>query len=113
MVYTSDHGEDMEWQHGVKQLWNNYHVPFVIWLSDRYKKDNSEQYINIMHNKEKAFSSDMTYNTLCGMLNMKSNYYDSSEDYSSKEYSFDKNNVKVVLGKYNVSGDNGLNQIDK
>ena len=39
MVYTSDHGEDMEWQHGVKQLWNNYHVPFVIWLSDRYKKD--------------------------------------------------------------------------
>lgn len=113
MVYTSDHGEDMEWQHGVKQLWNNYHVPFVIWLSDRYKKDNPEQYINIMHNKEKAFSNDMTYNTLCGMLNMKSNYYDSSEDYSSKEYSFDKNNVKVVLGKYNVSGDNGLNQIDK
>lgn len=113
MLYTSDHGEDMEWQHGTKQLWNNYHVPCMIWVSDTYKQYFSSQYENLQNNRDRAFSNDMIYNTLCGMMNLKSNYYNSDEDYSSKHYMYDRNNIRVVSGKHYAIEDNGSRYIEE
>lgn len=113
MLYTSDHGEDMQWQHGTKQLWNNYHVPYMIWVSDKYKKECVRQYNNLIANHDKALSNDMVYNTLCGMLNIRSNYYDDKEDCSSEEYAYDRDNVKVVSGRYSVKYDSGQEYIDR
>ncbi|MBP5469670.1 MAG: sulfatase-like hydrolase/transferase [Candidatus Riflebacteria bacterium] len=94
-IFTSDHGEVI----GDDGLWvrrgdainrkSCRYVPMVIWVSDRFKNENSEKY-NILKNncqRLKRVSHDHIYHTVLGLYNIITEYYDSKLDLFSQEAS--------------------------
>lgn len=52
----------------------------------------------------------MIYNTLCGILNAESNYYDAGEDFSGKDYKYRLDDLWTFGKEVKVDGDPFLNK---
>ncbi len=92
-IFTSDHGEVI----GDDGLWVRRgdamtregcrYVPLVIWVSERFKNENSEKYNILINNCQrlKRVSHDHIYHTVLGLYNIKTEYYNSKLDLFSQE----------------------------
>lgn len=91
-IFTSDHGEAL----GDQGLWvrredaitmeSCRHVPFVIWVSEHFKKENAEKYAVLLKNREKfdTVSHDHIYHTVLGLFGVVTPSYDSKLDLFSE-----------------------------
>ena len=121
LVYLSDHGEEhydyrdysgRTFEKGKSKsvgiLKYQYEVPFVIWCSEKYKERNPEN-INAMRQcLNVPFMTDIVYNLLFRLGNIKTDYYQPCYDILSPEYVAEKRIVaddtdydKVM--KYDIS----------
>ncbi|MBR1734724.1 MAG: sulfatase-like hydrolase/transferase [Alphaproteobacteria bacterium] len=81
MLYLSDHGqeikseEDCVW--GSRKGRGTYEIPFVIWVSDEYRRKNGE--FIARWNLSKAYLSDKTAYSLIDLARMKHDSVDSSK----------------------------------
>lgn len=86
MLYVSDHGENLFDDerrfigHGTtKPTPYEYHIPFMVWYSDKYKELNSEKVKQMKLNlNAPASSAKITFHTLMDLANI--TYIDSQED---------------------------------
>ncbi|MBK5143492.1 phosphoethanolamine transferase EptA [Budviciaceae bacterium BWR-B9] len=88
LVYLSDHGESLGekglYLHGTPYLLapdEQTHIPFLMWMSDDYKKDYQID-SGCLENKaqQQAFSQDNLFHTILGMLDIKTQEYKSELD---------------------------------
>ncbi len=106
MVYTSDHGEDMEKGHGEGGFtYAMVHIPVFFYLSPAYQADYSEQAKNIKAHENMIFTNDLMFDTLCGMLSGKNNFYNSHYDITDSRYSLPASQALTVHGKFKISDD--------
>ena len=106
MIYFSDHGEDLQISHNPDVFsFDMVRIPFFIYLSPEYEKNFPEQTKILRENRQKYFTNDMMFDTVCGILNAKSENYDSTQDFSSADYKFNRENLTTMLGQRKISDD--------
>ena len=101
VIYFSDHAEDIEngLSHGNKFSYATVNIPMIAWFNNKYKKRYPNRYKNIINNKDKLFSNGFIYDTLIGLLNIKTDHYSIKRDISSKEYSLNEDSALTQHGK--------------
>ena len=104
MVYFSDHGAIPEkrrlpWFLGFGMV----RIPMWIYLSDEYRKTCPAASEALEENKEKDFTNDLTYDLLCGLLNIKSGHYDPSQSLASPTYRFTRDMLLTDEGRVRLA----------
>ena len=109
MVYCSDHGEDMQYFHGDGNFtWDMVRVPMWIYLSNGYKASHSAVAENLRNNENKVFTNDLVFDTVCGLLGVPNNGYESQYDLTSGKYSLPVSEAVTKHGKMQISDDPAL-----
>lgn len=110
MVYSSDHGEDMVYQHGSgRATWPMMHIPFFIYLSPEYMRAYPEIGQTLKVHQNRVFTNDMLFDTMSGILQAPNNNYSEAYDLTSSGYNIDKNNALTVWGEKKIKDDPEIN----
>lgn len=104
MVYFSDHGaipdkRRLPWFLGFGMV----RIPMWIYLSDEYRKTCPAASKALEENKEKDFTNDLTYDLLCGLLNVESGHYDPSQSLASPTYRFTRDMLLTDEGRVRLA----------
>ena len=107
MIYFSDHGENLNISHNPDVFsFDMVRIPMFVYLSQEYRNVLPER-ANILYNhRDRYFTNDMLYDTICGMMNAPSNRYEARQDFSSAEYAFNRENLTTMLGQHSLTEDN-------
>ncbi len=106
MIYFSDHGEDLQISHNPDVFsFDMVRIPMFIYLSPDYEKNFPAQTEILKLHRKEFFTNDMLYDTVCGILNAPSANYDSTQDFSSADYKFNRDNLTTMLGQRKISDD--------
>ncbi|MBQ6975367.1 MAG: phosphoethanolamine transferase [Selenomonadaceae bacterium] len=106
LIYFSDHGEDLQISHNPDVFsFDMVRVPMFVYLSPDYEKNFPAQVETLNLHREKYFTNDMIFDTVCGILNAPSNHYDAGQDFSSTKYKFNRDNLTTMLGQHKISED--------
>jgi heptose-I-phosphate ethanolaminephosphotransferase len=91
LVYVSDHGEEM-WQagfqgHGPTNV-SKYmvEIPFLIWVSDKYKEKNPQIVGQIKNSTNKPFMTDNLVHVLLDLAKIETKQYDATKSVINKAY---------------------------
>jgi lipid A ethanolaminephosphotransferase len=87
LLYASDHGESLGekglYLHGTPYFMapdEQTRVPFLLWMSDGYRKRFSISADCLQRKRSKALSHDNIYHTVIGGLGLSNDLYDASRD---------------------------------
>ncbi len=106
MLYFSDHGENLHTGHGpADQDFVKVRIPVMLYTSKEYGERNPDVINALKSHQDTYFTNDMIYNTICGLLREKSNFYDSREDLASSDYNFKLQDLLTFGGKAKVADD--------
>ena len=106
MIYFSDHGENLQISHNPDVFsFDMVRIPMFIYLSPEYEKNFPTQTQNLSSRREEYFTNDLLYDTVCGILNAPSTNYDSTQDFSSADYRFNRDNLVTMFGQQKISDD--------
>jgi heptose-I-phosphate ethanolaminephosphotransferase len=78
----------------------------MTWLSDAYIRAHRVVYEALLSNKEKYWTNDLGYELICGVLDVKSNHYDSKNSLASKNYRWQREELLTDLGRRRINDDN-------
>lgn len=106
MIYTSDHGEDIfdDSRHlflhaSSVPSYYQLHVPFLIWMSDSYRKTYPENWKAAMDNKDKNISSSSSFfTTMLDLSGIETPYRDDSQSVATSFYQM---KTRVYLNDHN------------
>lgn len=112
MAYLSDHGEDMKYGHGEGHVtWSMLHIPLFFYLSPEYETAFPNTAKALRNNREKIFTNDLLFDTMCGLIQAPNNDYSPTYDLTSPLYSLNADQALVVNGKWIVANDPSLHDI--
>lgn len=97
IVYLSDHGEELydyrnsfgrsfEPNITANRLKYQYEVPFMVWCSDSYIKNNPQKILLIKNAEKKPFMIDNTCQALFGLCNLKNKFYHPNRDLFNEHF---------------------------
>lgn len=106
MVYFSDHGEDMKYCHVSDPFYYSMvRIPLWVYVSPDYNKKYPKTVLHLRNHKTKVFTNDLLFDLMHGLLQCKTNFYDSRFDLSNQEYSLTIDNAKTMRGEYKIIDD--------
>lgn len=112
MAYLSDHGEDMKYGHGERHVtWSMLHIPLFFYLSPEYETAFPNTAKALRNNREKIFTNDLLFDTMCGLIQAPNNDYSPTYDLTSPLYSLNADQALAVNGKWIVANDPSLHDI--
>ena len=112
MAYLSDHGEDMKYGHGEGHVtWSMLHIPLFFYLSPEYETAFPNTAKALRNNREKIFTNDLLFDTMCGLIQAPNNDYSPTYDLTSPLYSLNADQALAVNGKGIVANDPSLHDI--
>lgn len=112
MAYLSDHGEDMKYGHGEGHVtWSMLHIPLFFYLSPEYETAFPNTAKALRNNREKIFTNDLLFDTMCGLIQAPNNDYSPTYDLTSPLYSLNADQSLAVNGKWIVANDPSLHDI--
>ena len=109
--YMSDHSDDVMQQKGHNSGDFSYEmtdIPMMCWMSSDYRKKYPQIFTQLVKNQNKWFSNDLLFNTLLGILQIESPYYDSKYDYCSADYLPTDSTIKILHKRLYKSSDNHI-----
>ncbi len=106
-LYFSDHGENLHISHNPDVFsFDMVRIPFFIYLSPEYQSLFPDEAHTLKRHREEYFTNDMLYDTLCGILGAtKNNRYEKTQDFSSADYGFGRDNLTTMLGSHAIAED--------
>lgn len=112
MAYLSDHGEDMKYGHGEGHVtWSMLHIPLFFYFSPEYETAFPNTAKALRNNREKIFTNDLLFDTMCGLIQAPNNDYSPTYDLTSPLYSLNADQALAVNGKWIVANDPSLHDI--
>lgn len=112
MAYLSDHGEDMKYGHGEGHVtWSMLHIPLFFYLSPEYETAFPNTAKALRNNREKIFTNNLLFDTMCGLIQAPNNDYSPTYDLTSPLYSLNADQALAVNGKWIVANDPSLHDI--
>ena len=108
--YISDHGADptqMGNDHNTTHfVFDMVRIPFIISFSEKYAQSHQKIVETLAKRVNGYFTNDLIFDLLLSVMGLSaSNYYDSSFDLSSENYSLNQENAKTLLGEKKISED--------
>lgn len=104
MIYSSDHGEDMEAFHSDSYFtWDMVRTPFFTYLSPEYMQKYPDVAKAFRNNANRAFTNDLVFDTVCGVMQGQNNQYEAKYDLSSPHYELDRDLATTKYGKIALS----------
>ena len=101
MIYISDHSEDVvnNYAHNpTKFTYEMTEIPMIAWFSNEYKNAYNDKYKQFKMNVDTLFSNDMFYDTLTGIMGIKTSMYQTKYDLSSTSYELKEQDALVLHG---------------
>lgn len=106
MVYFSDHGENIEISHNPDVFsFDMVRIPLWIYLSPSYQQVMPGHTKALRMHRDRYFTNDMLYDTICGLLNAPSSRYNPEQDFASFSYGFKRSNLTTMLGQHSLAED--------
>ncbi|RLA62524.1 MAG: hypothetical protein DRQ78_07975, partial [Epsilonproteobacteria bacterium] len=101
LLYVSDHAEEV--------IHNKSHnptlftfamtqIPLLGWFSEEYKNHYPDKYNNFLNRTHSLFSNDMFYDTMIGMIGVKTDRYNAIYDLSSSKYELKDEDALTLHG---------------
>ena len=92
VIYLSDHGQAVfenperpdYYEHEVSQA--GLMIPLMVYTSPALRKEHPEVYEQIVAAKGRKIMTDLLANSICGLLGVKTKYYNARQDFFSSEY---------------------------
>ena len=108
--YFSDHGADprqMGNDHNTTHfVFDMVRIPFVAGFSDKYLQENTAIASTLSDHTGTCFTNDLIFDFMLAVMGLtSSNYYHSSYDLSSDDYSISMENARTLLGEKMISED--------
>lgn len=105
-LYFSDHGNDpLRSRDPDTTKFVGLRIPAFIYYSDEYKEEHKSVVSALESNKNKFISNDLMYETICGLMDIKSNHYDEKYSITSASYFITKENMLTGGGKRHLDED--------
>ena len=106
MVYFSDHGENLEISHNPDVFsFDMVRIPMFIYLSPAYQQALPGRTRALREHREEYFTNDMLYDTISGLLNAPSQRYEPYQDFASRSYAYNRENLTTMLGQRKLTED--------
>ena len=111
LIYFADHADavDQNLGHDVTQYVPNMtYIPFYVFLSDSYIRNNKQLYINLCNNRNCFWTNDLLFDLLLRILNIKiPEIYEQENDITSENYNnnisrFRTLNNKPITTDFNI-----------
>lgn len=108
IVFLPDHGEAVS--QDLKHIPSLFvfemaRIPMFCYLSPLYKHQFPDKAQTLLGNVNAYFSNDMLYDTMLGIMGLKTSHYCSRQDLSHMDYGFTKETLKTLYGTVNVAAD--------
>ena len=92
VIYLSDHGQAVfenperpdYYEHEVSQA--GLTIPLMVYASPALREEHPEVYEQIVAAKDRKIMTDLLANSICGLLGVKTKYYNARQDFFSSEY---------------------------
>ena len=92
VIYLSDHGQAVfenperpdYYEHEVSQA--GLMIPLMVYTSPALREEHPEVYEQIVAAKDRKIMTDLLANSICGLLGVKTKYYNARQDFFSSEY---------------------------
>ena len=92
VIYLSDHGQAVfenperpdYYEHEVSEA--GLMIPLMVYASPALRKEYPEVYEQIVAAKDRKIMTDLLANSICGLLGVKTKYYNARQDFFSSEY---------------------------
>ena len=92
VIYLSDHGQAVfenperpdYYEHEVSEA--GLMIPLMVYTSPALRKEHPEVYEQIVAAKDRKIMTDLLANSICGLLGVKTKYYNARQDFFSSEY---------------------------
>lgn len=107
ITFFSDHGEapDHDNEHNFSKFeYTMSRIPFFIWMSQDYIQRHPQQFATLQANQHQLFTHDLFFDTLVGLLDIKTEVYRPEYDFSSKHFAKDLD-FKTGHGTYRIADD--------
>lgn len=99
MIYFSDHAVFPDKQRSPRfEGQGQCRIPMFVWLSDDYIGAHPDVAAALASNRERYFTNDLIYDTLCGIFDIESDCYDSGMSLASASYKQTKETLRTFLG---------------
>ena len=106
MVYVSDHGEDLQLTHTASPFkFNMVRIPLWIYLSPAYQQAYPRTAATLRRHQQAVFTNDLLFDTMAGLLQAPSNFYDARYDLTREEYAITRENALTLHGKKHIAED--------
>lgn len=106
MIYFSDHATIPDKRRSPNfDGFGSVRIPMFTYFSDEYIAKHNDIYQNLIKNQNNYFTNDLVYELMCGIFDIKSNYYDETNSLTSPLYKYNKNTLKTNMGRQNISND--------
>lgn len=89
LLYFADHGEDAVEgvNHNSSQFtYDMTYIPMLLWASDNYKNRYGERLRTMSANAKNMFGNEHVYDTLVGLMDIRTKFFDAGKDLSSGNY---------------------------
>ncbi len=106
LLYFSDHGENLAISHNPDVFsFDMVRIPMFVYLSPEYRSALPTQALTLWGHRNRYFTNDMLYDTICGLINAPSNHYDAGQDFTSPQYRFTRATLTTMLGDHSLLED--------
>ena len=106
MLYFSDHGTVPNGRRNADMNpFAALRIPMFLYLSEDYQKTYAHTAQVLKDHKATYYTNDLTYELVCGLLNIKSNRYDETQSLASDKYKYTRETLRTSLGKKKLTED--------
>ena len=106
MLYFSDHGGDpYRKRHPDQAGFKALQIPMFVYVSDEYKALYANEVGEFKAKRNTYFTNDLIYETVCSLLQIKSNHFDESNSLLNSKYKYTREMLMTALGSRKISED--------
>jgi len=109
MVYFSDHGANPNRIRYPDPIgFVSLRIPLFAYLSDDYRKTYPLTAATLTAHRDSYFTNDLIYDMMCGILNVTSPVYDSTNSLASPNYKWTRETLRTRLGQKKLTEDDSV-----
>lgn len=106
MLYFSDHGGDpYRKRHPDQAGFKSLQIPMFVYVSDEYKALYANEVGEFKAKRNTYFTNDLIYETVCSLLQIKSNHFDEGNSLLNSKYKYTREMLTTALGSRKISED--------
>lgn len=99
MLYFSDHGGDpYRKRHPDQAGFKALQIPMFVYVSDEYKALYANEVGEFKAKRNTYFTNDLIYETVCSLLQVKSNHFDEGNSLLNSKYKYTREMLMTALG---------------